>query len=254
MRILGHSERTRGEFGWLRSLRTFVPSEANDVRSVGVGPLRILNEDLVAPGMGFGLHAHQEVEILSYVLEGELTHRDSMGNGSTIRSGSVQRISAGRGIRHSEFNPSATEPVRFLQIWLEPDTYGLDPSYAERSVSVEEKRGRLCLIASKDGDHGSIRIQQDARIYTALVSEDGVVARSRQPNRQLFAHVARGQLNVNGVALGSGDAAIVDDEPRVELSHGRDAEVLVFDLPVAARNDRALRGRRPTSRNSAHQA
>lgn len=234
MRILLHSERERAELGWLHSFRTFAPSAAGDVRSVGVGPLRILNEDLLAPAMGFGLHRHQDMEILSYVLEGELTHRDSMGNSSTIRAGSVQRVSAGRGLRHSEFNPSTTQPVRFIQIWLEPDTYGADPSYAERSVAVEEKRGRLCLIASEDGALSSMRIHQDARIYAALVSEGEVVARSRGPNRQLFVHVARGRVRVNGMALGSGDAAIVDDEPQVELAHGRDAEVLVFDLPRRA--------------------
>jgi hypothetical protein len=200
-----------------------------------------LNEDLVAPGMGFGLHGHRDVEILSYVLEGDLTHRDSMGNGSTIHSGSVQRISAGRGIRHSEFNPSTTEHLRFIQIWLEPDAYDLDPSYAERSFSAEEKRGRLCLIASKDGDLGSIRIHQEARIYAAFLSGREVLVRSREPNRQFFAQVARGHLNVNDVALGAGDAAIVNEEPSLELSHGRDAELLVFDLPVGDSGHQAYR-------------
>ncbi len=199
---------------------------------MGFGPLRVINEDRVQPGGGFGTHSHRDMEIISYVLEGELAHKDSMGNGSVIRPGDVQRMTAGTGVRHSEFNFSKDESVHFLQIWIEPKERGIAPGYEEKRFGTEEKRGRLRLIASPDGAEGSLVIHQDTRVYAGLFTgtEQGQLTLAAQ--RQAYVHVARGSVVVNGAQLATGDALKVTDSDTLEVEQGVDAEVLVFDLPV----------------------
>jgi redox-sensitive bicupin YhaK (pirin superfamily) len=198
---------------------------------VEFGPLRVINEDRVQAGAGFGAHGHREMEILSYVLAGELAHRDSIGNGSVIRPGDVQRMSAGRGIRHSEFNPSRTDPVHFLQIWIQPNTREIDPSYEEKHFEPAEKRGRLRLVASPDRDAGSVLIHQDARVYAGLFDGQERADLEVAPRRRIYLHVARGAVTAGGTRLDAGDALKVTDETLLVIESGRDAEVLVFDLP-----------------------
>lgn len=224
-------ERGFADHGWLKSFHSFSFADYFDPRHVEFGALRVINEDRVQPGAGFGTHGHRDMEIISYVLSGELAHRDSMGNGSTIRPGDVQRMSAGTGVRHSEYNPSSSEPVHFLQIWITPDTAGIPPSYEERRFESAEKRGRLRLIASPDGAEGSVLLHQAARLYAGLI--DGVERATLQVagGRRLYVHVARGAVRANGVALGTGDALKLAEAPALTLDEGRDAEVLVFDLP-----------------------
>lgn len=225
-------ERGVAEHGWLSSRHTFSFADYYDPRHMGVGPLRVINEDRVQPGKGFGTHGHRDMEIISYVLDGELEHKDSMGTGSVIRYGDVQRMSAGSGVRHSEFNPSGVNPVHFLQIWVVPDTAGIEPSYEQKYFSPEAKRGALRLIASADGREGSVRIQQDAGIYASILNEgDQPLQYDLAEGRAAYVHVARGQLTVNGVELSAGDAATISDEKQVLLGDGADAEVLLFDLP-----------------------
>jgi redox-sensitive bicupin YhaK (pirin superfamily) len=225
------SERGLAEHGWLTSFHSFSFADYHDPRHMGFGPLRVINEDRVAPGAGFGTHGHRDMEILSYVLEGALAHRDDIGNGSTIRPGDVQRMSAGRGVRHSENNPSSDERVHFLQIWIEPDRRGIDPGYEQAHVGPEAKRGRLALIAAPAGAGGAVRIQQDARIYAGLFDGDEHAALALAPGRRAYVHVARGAIEVNGTPLGAGDAAKLVGEREVRLARGQGAEVLVFDLP-----------------------
>ena len=198
---------------------------------MGFGPLRVINEDRVAPGMGFGTHGHRDMEIISYVLDGELAHRDSMGNGSVIRPGDVQRMSAGRGVMHSEFNHANSQTTHFLQIWIQPDLTGIEPCYEEKRFEDADKRGRLRLIASPDGADGSVLIHQDARVYSGLFdgAESAVLALA--PGRRAYVHVARGSIEVNGEALAAGDAAKLTDVREITLIRGDAAEVLVFDLP-----------------------
>lgn len=224
-------ERGYADHGWLKSFHTFSFADYYDPQHVEFGPLRVINEDRVDPGQGFGTHAHRDMEILSYVLEGALAHKDSMGNGSTIRPGDVQLMSAGTGVRHSEFNPSDSELVHFLQIWIHPTKTGIEPSYEEKRFAPAEKRGRLRLIASPDRAEGSVLIHQDARIYAGLFdgAESTTLAVAR--GRRVYVQVARGGLQVNGTALNAGDAMQLTDIASVALSAGRDAEVLVFDLP-----------------------
>ena len=224
-------ERGHADHGWLDSHHTFSFADYYDPKHMGFGPLRVINEDRVAPGAGFGTHGHRDMEILSYVLEGALAHRDDIGNGSTIRPGDVQRMSAGRGVRHSENNPSRDERVHFLQIWIEPDKRGIDPGYEEAHVGPEAKRGRLALIAGPAGAGAAVRIQQDARIYAGLFDDDEVAQLPIAPGRRAYVHVARGAVEVNGTPLGAGDAVKLVDERDVRLAHGHGAEVLVFDLP-----------------------
>ena len=224
-------ERGLAEHGWLTSFHSFSFADYHDPRHMGFGPLRVINEDRVAPGGGFGTHGHRDMEILSYVLEGELAHRDDMGNGSTIRPGDVQRMSAGRGVRHSERNPSADERVHFLQIWIEPDATGVAPGYEQTRVTDAEKRGRLALIAGPSGSGAAVSIHQDARLYATLVDGDEAVAHDLAPGRRAYVHVARGRVRANGVALSPGDALKLTDERAVRLERGEHAEVLVFDLP-----------------------
>ena len=224
-------ERGHAEHGWLDSWHSFSFADYNDPAHMGFGPLRVINEDRVQSGMGFGTHGHRDMEIISYVLEGQLAHSDSMGNGSTIVPGDVQRMSAGRGVRHSEFNPSKTAAVHFLQIWIEPARLGIDPGYEQKNIPASAKRGRLRLIASPDGRDGSVTIHQDATIHAALLDGAESVDYHLAPGRRAYIHVARGRVYVNGTLLGPGDAAKVVAETVVALDRGENAELLLFDLP-----------------------
>lgn len=224
-------ERGFADHGWLKSYHTFSFADYYDPEHVGFGPLRVINEDRVAPGAGFGTHGHRDMEIISYVLEGELAHRDSLGSGSVIRPGDVQRMSAGRGVRHSEFNNSDKDEVHFLQIWIQPNELSIAPEYEEKRFTPEDKRGRLRLIAAPDGAEGSVRIHQDARVYAGLFDGDERDELALEPNRRAFVHVARGRVTVNGEALNTGDALKITGESKVAIEGGQAAEVLVFDLP-----------------------
>jgi quercetin 2,3-dioxygenase len=224
-------ERGYADHGWLKSYHSFSFADYFDPKHVEFGPLRVINEDRVAAGQGFGTHSHRDMEIISYVLSGELAHRDSIGNGSSIRPGDVQRMSAGRGVRHSEFNPSPASLVHFLQIWIQPNVQGIEPSYEEKRFAAEEKRGRLRLIASPDQSDGSVLIHQDARVYAGLLDGTESASLKVAPGRLLYIHVARGAVQANAVALEAGDALKLTDTEQLQLKDGRDAEVLVFDLP-----------------------
>jgi quercetin 2,3-dioxygenase len=225
------AERGYADHGWLKSFHTFSFADYFDPKHVEFGPLRVINEDRVQPGAGFGTHAHRDMEILSYVLSGALAHKDSMGNGSTIRPGDVQRMSAGRGVQHSEFNGSNSEPVHFLQIWILPNERGIESSYEERHFSTEERRGRLRLIASPDRTDGSVLIHQDARVYAGLFDGAESATLEVAPGRRLYLHVARGQITADGTTLAAGDALKLTDTRTLSLREARQAEVLVFDLP-----------------------
>ena len=225
------TERGHANHGWLDSYHSFSFADYFDANHVEFGPLRVINEDRVAPGAGFGTHPHRDMEIISYVLSGELAHKDSMGTGSVIRPGDVQRMSAGSGVRHSEFNNSATEGVHFLQIWIKPDVFGVEPSYEEKHFADSEKQGRLRLIASPDGREGSVRIHQDASIYAGRFDAEEHASMEFKPGRRSYVHVVHGEVRVNGIALGAGDALKITDTPAVRIEGGRKAEVLVFDLP-----------------------
>ena len=223
-------DRGHANHGWLDSFHTFSFADYYDPREMGFGPLRVINEDRVAPGMGFGKHPHRDMEIISYVLDGALEHKDSMGTGSVIRPGDVQRMSAGTGVTHSEFNSSRAEPVHFLQIWIEPEVAGIEPSYEQKRFGADQKRGRLRLIASRDGAEGSVTIHQDARVYAGLFDGAERAEQPLAPGRKGYVHVARGEVSVNGHALRGGDALKTDSGP-ILIEHGRGAEVLMFDLP-----------------------
>jgi len=225
------NERGQADHGWLKSFHSFSFADYFDPQHVEFGPLRVINEDRVQPDRGFGTHGHRDMEIISYVLSGELAHKDSIGNGSVIRPGDVQRMSAGSGIRHSEFNPSPSQPVHFLQIWIQPNVHGITPSYEEKHFAEADKRGRLRLIASADGAEGSVLIHQDARLYAGLFDGAEQASFEAAPGRRLYVHVASGAIEANGVALGAGDALKLSDTAVLKLGQGRNAEVLVFDLP-----------------------
>jgi quercetin 2,3-dioxygenase len=231
MDIRRSEERGHARHGWLDSFHSFSFADYHDPEHMGFGPLRVINEDRVQPGRGFGTHGHRDMEIISYVLEGSLAHEDSMGNGSVIRPGDVQRMSAGTGVRHSEFNGSASEPVHFLQIWIEPSERGIDPGYEEKHFDAASKRGRLRLIASADGAEGSVRIHQDARLYAALLDGAESVRFDQLAGRRTYVHVVRGRVEVAGQALCAGDAFKNDGAASLRLERGQAAEVLVFDLP-----------------------
>ncbi|MDF3832807.1 pirin family protein [Cupriavidus basilensis] len=224
-------ERGYADHGWLKSYHTFSFADYYDPKHVQFGPLRVINEDRVAPGMGFGTHGHRDMEIISYVLEGELAHKDSMGNGSVIRPGDVQRMSAGTGVRHSEYNHAAHDTTHFLQIWILPEKADLEPGYEEKRFEAADKRGRLRLVGSRDGAEGSVVIHQDMRLYAGLFDGDESATLALAPQRRAYVQVARGRVSVNGRALEAGDAAQLEDIDTVTLSHGDGAEVLVFDLP-----------------------
>jgi redox-sensitive bicupin YhaK (pirin superfamily) len=222
-------ERGYADHGWLRSFHSFSFADYYDPQHMGFGPLRVINEDRVQAGAGFGTHGHRDMEIISYVLDGALAHKDSMGNGSSIVPGDVQRMSAGTGVRHSEFNENKSGVTHFLQIWIEPAVAGIPPSYEQKHFDDSEKRGRLRLIASPDAAQGSVKIHQDARVYAGLFDGD---ERARQDvhGHLAYVHVARGAVTVNGQRLGAGDA-LKTDERAVSISDGDKAEVLLFDLP-----------------------
>jgi quercetin 2,3-dioxygenase len=228
------NERGHANHGWLDSFHSFSFADYFDPNHVEFGPLRVINEDRVAAGAGFGTHPHRDMEIISYVLNGRLAHKDSMGNGSTIRPGDVQRMSAGTGVRHSEFNPSSDEPAHFLQIWIQPNATGIEPGYEEKHFPESDKRGRLRLIASPDAADGSVLIHQDTRLYAGLFDGEERATLELEPNRRSYVHIARGAVRVNGTALSAGDALKITDTTAVIIDGGRNAEVLVFDLP----NDR----------------
>lgn len=224
-------DRGPAELGWLSSRHSFSFGHYHDPAHMGFGPLRVINEDRVQPGMGFGTHGHQDMEIISYVLDGALEHKDSLGTGSVICYGDVQRMSAGSGVQHSEFNHSRNEQVHFLQIWIMPDRQGIAPSYEEKHFSVADKQGRLRLIASSDGRDGSVRVQQDVSIHAAILGPGDRLTHPLAGGRLGYVHVARGALVVNGVALQAGDALKLVDEAEVSLEGSSDAEILLFDLP-----------------------
>ena len=224
-------DRGYADHGWLRSFHSFSFADYYDPQHVGFGPLRVINEDRVAPGRGFGRHGHRDMEIISYVLEGALEHKDSIGTGSVIRPGDVQRMSAGSGVLHSEFNASATEPVHFLQIWIEPNERGIAPSYEEKHFEPHAKRGRLRLIASPDARDGAVKIHQDAYVYAGLFDGAECAEHGVAPGRRAYVHVIRGDVTVNGEGLTTGDAAKLTDVSSVVIADGSAAEVLLFDLP-----------------------
>ncbi|HXC60667.1 MAG TPA: pirin family protein [Steroidobacteraceae bacterium] len=226
-------DRGLADHGWLKSQHSFSFANYFDPQHVEFGVLRVINEDRVAPGGGFGTHPHRDMEIISYVLDGELGHRDSMGNGSVIRPGDVQRMSAGTGVAHSEQNPSQQNPVHFLQIWIRPDRNGIKPGYEQKYFGPEEKRGRLRLIVSGDGAEGSVRMQQDAKLYAGLFDGSEAAELAIALGRRAYVHLVKGELTVNGTRLGGGDALKLSDITQLSIRDGRDAEVLVFDLPDA---------------------
>jgi hypothetical protein len=224
-------DRGYADHGWLKSYHSFSFADYWDPRHVQFGVLRVINEDRVVPGAGFGTHGHRDMEIISYVLDGELAHKDSTGTSSVIRPGDVQRMSAGRGVMHSEFNNSHAKPVHFLQIWIQPDVAGIAPEYEQKQFTADEKRGRLRLVASPDGADGSVRIHQDARLYAGLFDGTERATLETAPGRRVYVHVARGRVTANGEALVAGDALKLTDATGVILADGSAAEVLVFDLP-----------------------
>jgi quercetin 2,3-dioxygenase len=226
------NERGLADHGWLKSFHTFSFADYYDPKHMGFGPLRVINEDRVQPGAGFGAHGHRDMEIISYVLEGELAHKDSMGNGSVIRPGDVQVMTAGTGVQHSEFNGSKERPVHFLQIWIEPKYRGIEPGYEEKRFTTQDKRGRLRLIASPDRAQGSVLIHQDARVYAGLFTGEESAQLQLSPQRQAYVHVARGSITANGEALATGDALQLTQAETLVLTGGKDAEVLVFELPA----------------------
>jgi len=224
-------ERGYADHGWLKSYHSFSFADYYDPKHVQFGPLRVINEDRVAPGMGFGTHGHRDMEIISYVLEGELAHKDSMGNGSVIRPGDVQRMSAGTGVQHSEYNHAAHDTTHFLQIWIMPNQTGIEPGYEEKRFDAADKRGRLRLVASSDGAEGSVLVHQDVRLYAGLFDGDESATLAFQPGRRAYVYVARGRIALNGQVLETGDAAKLESVDALALTQGEGAEVLVFDLP-----------------------
>jgi len=223
-------ERGHFDHGWLDTRHTFSFAEYFDPDHMGFRSLRVINEDRVQPGQGFGTHPHRDMEIVTYVLDGALAHRDSMGNGSVIRPGDVQRMTAGTGITHSEFNHSNDAPVHFLQIWIVPDRRGLTPSYEQKTIPAEATAGRLCAVASHDGGDGSVTINQDATLYTAVLAPGQAVTHAFAPGRHGWLQVARGQVALDGRSLAAGDGAAISGEKAVTVSGESAAEILLFDL------------------------
>jgi redox-sensitive bicupin YhaK (pirin superfamily) len=223
-------ERGHNNLGWLNTFHTFSFDTYFDPDHVGFRTLRVINEDQVQPETGFGTHPHRDMEIITYILAGELEHKDSMGNGSRIRPGEVQRMSAGTGVTHSEFNPSQTDPVHLLQIWILPERKGITPGYEQREFPAAERRGKFRLIASRDGREGAVTIHQDAEVYSALLEPDEKVSHSLKPNRHAWVQVARGAVTMNGHPLNEGDGAAVSQEEILEFQAGKSSEILLFDL------------------------
>jgi redox-sensitive bicupin YhaK (pirin superfamily) len=237
MSIRRSSDRGFADHGWLKSFHTFSFADYHDPEHMGFGNLRVINEDRVAPGAGFGKHSHRDMEIVSYVLEGALAHSDSLGTGGKdspntgiVRPGDVQRMSAGTGVTHSEYNHSPDAEVHFLQIWILPSKKGITPSYEQRHFDEQSKSGRLRLVASPDGRDGSVKIHADASIRAGLLDGDDRVDITIHPSRHFYIHIGRGEVQVNGELLAAGDAAELSDEKRVSLHNARKAEVLLFDL------------------------
>ena len=224
------SERGYAHHGWLESWHSFSFADYHDPAHVRFGPLRVINEDIVQPGMGFDTHGHRDMEILTYVLSGTLRHRDSMGHGKDIRYGEAQMMSAGTGVQHSEVNPSPDEAVHLLQIWIMPDRQGLTPGYQQKNFPLNGKQGRWCLLASPDRAQGSLLIHQDAKVFAALLDGAGKLDYPLAGGRKTYLHVARGSLQANGYALAAGDALMYSDEGKVELGSAKNAEVLLFDM------------------------
>ncbi len=224
------TQRGYADHGWLKSFHSFSFADYYDPKHMGFGPLRVINEDRVAAGMGFGTHGHRDMEIISYVLDGALAHKDSMGNGSAIRPGDVQRMSAGTGVTHSEFNHSRDGTTHFLQIWIQPNVTGIAPSYEEKHFDAASKRGQLRLIASPDGRDGSVLVHQDAYLFAALLDGEEQVNHRLADGRLGYVHVARGEVEVNGHALEAGDALKISGAADITLKNAKDAEVLLFDL------------------------
>lgn len=223
-------DRGYADHGWLQSFHSFSFADYHDPAHMGFGPLRVINDDVIAPGRGFGQHGHRDMEIVTYVLQGALSHQDSLGHGEKILPGDVQRMSAGRGIMHSEFNHSLYDPTHLLQIWIEPLERGIAPGYEQKNFSNEDKRGRLRLVASPDGRDGSVTIHADATVSVGLFDGDERAELPLDPARKAYVHVARGQAVVNGEALGPGDALLLSGETALQVEQGQAAEVLVFDL------------------------
>jgi quercetin 2,3-dioxygenase len=223
-------DRGYANHGWLESRFSFSFAEYQDDQHVHFGALRVINDDYIEAGKGFGTHGHRDMEIVTYVLEGAIAHKDSLGNGAEIRPGEVQRMSAGCGIMHSEYNPSATDRTHLLQIWIIPNRSGGAASYEQKFYGAEEKRGMLRLVASPDGADGSVTIQQDARMYAGLLDGAEAATHAIAAGRLVYVHMARGEATVNGIALKAGDAAKIENETALHLAQGKDAEVLVFDL------------------------
>lgn len=223
-------DRGYADHGWLKSYHSFSFAGYYDPAHMGWGNLRVINEDRIAPGTGFGRHGHRDMEIISYVLSGDLAHQDSLGNIQSIPPGDVQRMSAGSGVMHSEFNHAADQTTHFLQIWIQPDVIGIDPGYEQKTIPASDKRGALRLIASPDGAQGSVLIHADASLYAGLFDGAEAAQLPLDRSRKAYVHLIRGELDVNGQRLDAGDALGVQDESLITLSHGRDAEVFVFDL------------------------
>ena len=226
------NERGVANFGWLDSRHTFSFGDYYDPNNMGFGPLRVINEDRVRGGAGFDTHGHRDMEIISYVLDGALEHKDSIGTGSVIRPGDVQRMSAGTGIRHSEFNHSKQDPVHFLQIWLLPERTGITPGYEQKTFAASDKRGQLRLVASPDGRDGSVTVHQAAELYASLLDDGDGVTHTLRPARRAWVQVARGEVEVNGETLSVGDGAAISDEREVSIiARAANSEILLFDLP-----------------------
>jgi quercetin 2,3-dioxygenase len=230
IQIRSSEERGGGDHGWLKTHHTFSFSDYWDPKWMGFRSLRVINEDWVAPNNGFPTHPHRDMEIITYILEGKLEHKDSLGTGSVILPGDGQRMTAGSGIRHSEFNPSTTEAAHLLQIWITPEKGGLQPSYEQKSFPEEEKRGKLRLIASRDAQNGSVKINQDAELYVSLLKPGEEVTHEFDPGRHGWLQVARGAVELNGKKLEQGDGAAISDEKKLSIKGRENAEVLLFDL------------------------
>ncbi|MBI2316314.1 MAG: pirin family protein [Betaproteobacteria bacterium] len=224
-------DRGHADHGWLKSYHSFSFADYHDPEHMGFGALRVINEDRIRPAAGFATHGHRDMEIISYVLEGALAHKDSMGNGSTIVPGDVQRMSAGKGVLHSEYNHASDAITHFLQIWIEPNVLGIAPGYEQKHFDAASKRGRLRLIASPDGREGSVSIHQDACVYASLLDAGERVVHAIAPGRRAYVHVARGSVSASGKRLDAGDALKAIGEGEIPLEDGRSAEVLLFDLP-----------------------
>ena len=230
MTIRKSSDRGFADHGWLKSFHSFSFADYLDQAHMGFGNLRVINEDRIAPGTGFGTHGHRDMEIISYVLEGALGHQDSLGNGASILPGDVQRMSAGTGVRHSEQNQAPKQTTHFFQIWIQPNQVGVQPGYEQKHFEAADKRGRLRLVASNDGREGSVSMHADAALYAGLFHGDESARLSLNPGRKAYVHLVRGQLTVNALVLAAGDALKLESETSLTLSQGVDAEVLVFDL------------------------